>query len=239
MDALLSVRDVSKIYRNGATSVTAVNRASLEVRPGEVILILGPSGSGKTTLLSIMGCILHPTHGKVFVGGQNVNQLSDGESSRLRREQIGFVFHSFNLLSFLTVRKNVEVALNLAGVRGRQAKERATEVLRQVGLEHRLDFLPKKLSSGEKQRVSIARALANNPKVILADEPTGNLDSKTGRLVVDLMAGLARQRGSGVVIVTHDNRILDVADRVLYLSDGSLVNEAVESPADVMAGTRF
>ncbi len=230
MDTLLSVREVSKIYRNGATSVTAVNRASLEVRSGEVILILGPSGSGKTTLLSIMGCILHPTHGEVFVGRQNVNQLSDGELSRLRREQIGFVFQSFNLLDFLTVRKNVEVALNLAGVRGRQARERATEVLRQVGLDHRLDFLPKKLSGGEKQRVSIARALANNPKVVLADEPTGNLDSTAGRIVVDLMTKLARQRGGGVVIVTHDNRILDVADRVLYLSDGSLVNEAVQRP---------
>jgi len=230
MDTLLSVREVSKIYRNGATSVTAVNRASLEVQSGKVILILGPSGSGKTTLLSIMGCILHPTHGEVFVGGQNVNQLSDSELSGLRREQIGFVFQSFNLLSFLTVRKNVEVALNLAGVRGRQAKERTTEVLRQVGLDHRLDFLPKKLSGGEKQRVSIARALANNPKVILADEPTGNLDSTAGRIVVDLMTKLARQRGSGVVIVTHDNRILDVADRVLYLSDGSLVNEAVQRP---------
>lgn len=230
MDTLLSVREVSKIYRNGATSVTAVNRASLEVQSGEVILILGPSGSGKTTLLSIMGCILHPTHGEVFVGGQNVNQLSDSELSGLRREQIGFVFQSFNLLGFLTVRKNVEVALNLAGVRGQQARDRATEVLRQVGLDHRLDFLPKELSGGEKQRVSIARALANNPKVILADEPTGNLDSTAGGIVVDLMTKLARQRGSGVVIVTHDNRILDVGDRVLYLSDGSLVNEAVQRP---------
>ena len=228
MDALLSVRDVSKIYRNGATSVTAVNGASLDIRPGEVTLILGPSGSGKTTLLSIMGCILRATHGEVFVGRQNVNQLSDGELSRLRHEQIGFVFQSFNLLGFLTVRKNVEVALNLAGIRGGQARERATEVLCQVGLDHRLDFLPKKLSGGEKQRVSIARALANNPKVILADEPTGNLDSTAGRIIVDLMAGLARQQGSGVVIVTHDHRIMDIADRVLYLSDGSLVDEAVQ-----------
>jgi putative ABC transport system ATP-binding protein len=222
MDELLNVRDVSKIYRNGATSVTAVNHVSLDVRPGEVILILGPSGSGKTTLLSIMGCLLRPTHGEVFVEGRDVNRLSDSELSRLRREQIGFVFQSFNLLGFLTVRKNVEVVLNLAGVRGRQARERATEVLCQVGLDHRLDFLPRNLSGGEKQRVSIARALANSPRVILADEPTGNLDSNTGRIVVELMTGLARQRDSGVVIVTHDNRIMDVADRVLHLSDGSL-----------------
>ena len=223
MDELLSVRDVSKIYRNGATSVTAVNHVSLDVRPGEVILILGPSGSGKTTLLSIMGCLLRPTHGEVLIEGRDVNRLSDRELSRLRREQIGFVFQSFNLLGFLTVRKNVEVVLNLAEVRGRQARERATEVLCQVGLDHRLDFLPRNLSGGEKQRVSIARALANSPRMILADEPTGNLDSNTGRIVVELMTRLARQRDSGVVIVTHDNRIMDVADRVLHLSDGSLV----------------
>lgn len=226
MNSLLSVRDVSKIYRNGASNVTAVDHASLEVRPGEVILILGPSGSGKTTLLSIMGGLLHPTRGEVLVEGRDVYRLSDRTLSRLRREQIGFVFQSFNLLGFLTVRKNVEVALNLAGVRGRQAKERATEVLCQVELGHRLDFCPRKLSGGEKQRVSIARALAGNPRVILADEPTGNLDSNTGHVVVELMTGLARERGSGVVIVTHDDRILDVADRVLRLSDGALVSEA-------------
>ena len=224
MNELLAVRQVSKIYQNGATSVVAVNDVSLDVRSGEVILILGPSGSGKTTLLSIMGCLLRPTHGDIIIEGQDVSQLSDSELSRLRREQIGFVFQSFNLLSFLTVRKNVEVVLNLVGVGGRQARKRATEILRQVQLDHRLDFLPAKLSGGEKQRVSIARALANNPPVILADEPTGNLDSKTGGIVVELLTGLARQRGSGVVIVTHDNRILDAADRVLYLSDGSLVD---------------
>lgn len=221
---ILTVRQVSKIYQNGAASVMAVNDVSLEVRSGEVILILGPSGSGKTTLLSIMGCLLRPTHGDVIIEGQDVSHLSDGELSRLRREQIGFVFQSFNLLNFLTVRKNVEVVLNLVGVRGRQARKHATEILRQVRLDHRLDFLPAKLSGGEKQRVSIARALANNPRMILADEPTGNLDSKTGGIAVESLTGLARQRGSGVVIVTHDNRILDAADRVLYLSDGSLVD---------------
>jgi putative ABC transport system ATP-binding protein len=223
---LLSVRDVSKIYGQGPISVTALDRVSLEVRTGEVILILGPSGSGKTTLLSIMGCILRPTQGDVLANGCNVNTLSDGELARLRREQIGFVFQSFNLLPFLTVRQNVEVALNLNGSRGRQARERATELLHRVHLDHRLDFSPRDLSGGEKQRVSIARALANDPKVLLADEPTGSLDSQTGRIVVDLLAGLAREKGSGVVIVTHDNRILDVADRVLHLVDGALAGHA-------------
>jgi putative ABC transport system ATP-binding protein len=221
---LLSVRGVSKIYGNGAASVTAVNRVNLEVQAGEVVLILGPSGSGKTTLLSIMGCLLRPTCGEVRVEGRDVSQLSDADLSRLRRERIGFVFQSFNLLDFLTVRKNVEVALNLAGVGGRQARNQATEVLCQVGLGHRLDFAPKKLSGGEKQRVSIARAVANSPKLILADEPTGNLDSNTGRVVVELLAELAHQQGSGVVIVTHDNRIVGIADRTLHLSDGSLVD---------------
>jgi putative ABC transport system ATP-binding protein len=223
---LLSVRDVSKIYGQGPISVTALDRVSLEVHTGEVILILGPSGGGKTTLLSIMGCILRPTHGDVLANGCNVNTLSDGELARLRREQIGFVFQSFNLLPFLTVRQNVEVALNLNGSRGHQARERATELLHRVQLDHRLDFWPRDLSGGEKQRVSIARALANDPKVLLADEPTGSLDSQTGRTVVNLLAGLAREEGSGVVIVTHDNRIVDVADRVLHLVDGALAGHS-------------
>jgi putative ABC transport system ATP-binding protein len=173
-----------------------------------------------------MGCLLRPTHGEVFAHGANVNHLSDVELSCLRRDEIGFVFQSFNLLGFLTVRQNVEVVLNLAGVGGRAARERAAELLRQVKLDHRLDFSPQDLSGGEKQRVSVARALANDPKAILADEPTGNLDSKSGRVVVDLLAGLARSKGSGVVIVTHDNRILDVADQIVYLSDGRLTEHA-------------
>jgi putative ABC transport system ATP-binding protein len=219
---LLSIRNVSKYYGRGPSRVTAVDRVSLCVGSGEVILILGPSGSGKTTLLSIMGCLLRPTHGEVFANGTNVYQLPDGELSRLRRERIGFVFQSFNLLGFLTVRQNVEVVLNLGGIRGQQARERATELLRWVKLDHRLEFRPRDLSGGEKQRVSIARALANDPMLILADEPTGSLDSKTGRIVVDLLAALARDRGSGVVIVSHDQRIMDAADRVLYLGDGVL-----------------
>jgi putative ABC transport system ATP-binding protein len=222
MQTLLSVQNVSKIYGQGPGRVVAVDDVSLEVQPGEVTLILGPSGSGKTTLLSILGCLLRPTSGQVLANGSDVSQLSDAELSRLRREQIGFVFQSFNLLNFLTVRQNVEVVLNLNGTSGAAARARATELLRLVGLDHRLDFSPTDLSGGERQRVAIARALANDPALILADEPTGNLDSKTGRVVVDLLAGLARERGRGVVLVTHDTRILDMADRVLYLADGAL-----------------
>lgn len=228
MERLLSIQDVTKVYGDGPRCVTALNGVSLDVHSGEVILILGPSGSGKTTLLSIMGCILRPTHGEVFANGCDVNQLSDHELSRLRREQIGFVFQSFNLLNFLTARKNVEVVMNLAGIRGQRARERAVELLSLVKLDHRLDFAPGDLSGGEKQRVSIARALANDPKVILADEPTANLDSRTGRVVVDLLASLAREKGCGVVIVTHDCRIAEIADRVLYLNDGALSEVAPE-----------
>ena len=222
MDALLEVCDVSMVFGDGSSRVTAVDGASLAVYPGEVILILGPSGSGKTTLLSIMGGLLRPTQGEVRINGQSIYDLPDGETSRLRCREIGFVFQSFNLLNFLTVRKNVEVMLNLGGVSGRQARQRAEQLLSQVKLDHRLDFYPAKLSGGERQRVSIARALANDPQLILADEPTGNLDSANGRAVVKILSELARGRRCGVVIVTHDSRVLDVADRVLYLADGKL-----------------
>jgi len=227
MSDLLSIRDISKIYEEGQTQVCAVNHVSLTIQPGQVVLILGPSGSGKTTLLSIMGCLLSPTHGQVWIGDQNVYRLSDGELSRLRCEQIGFVFQSFNLLNFLTARKNVEVALNLAGKRGREARERADQVLRQVQLGHRLDFAPRNLSGGEKQRVSIARALANRPRLLLADEPTGNLDSQTGQSLGQLIRDLAKNEGTGVVVVTHDNRIENIADRILYLEDGILKDEKI------------
>jgi putative ABC transport system ATP-binding protein len=226
--ALLSVQSVSKIYGEGPGRVVAVDGVTLEVRPGEVILILGPSGSGKTTLLSVLGCLLRPTSGKVLANGSDVSQLSDAQLSRLRREHIGFVFQSFNLLSFLTARQNVEVALNLNGIGGASARARATDLLRQVELGHRSDFSPTNLSGGEKQRVAIARAMANEPALILADEPTGNLDSRTGRVVVDLLAGLARERRRGVVVVTHDTRILHAADRVFYLADGALSRHAPE-----------
>ena len=224
MEELLCVHNVSKSYGEGQACVTAVAGVSLSIHSGEVVLILGPSGSGKTTLLSIMGGLLHPTEGQVFLNGRDVYRLSDRELSYLRCQQIGYVFQSFNLLNFLTVRQNVEVMLNLAGLTGQQARDRADEVLKSMKLEHRLSFAPQKLSGGERQRVSIARALANNPCLILADEPTGNLDSTAGQNVAGILFGLAHQNGCGVVIVTHDTRILGVADRVLHLSDGTLVS---------------
>ncbi len=222
MQPILRLHDICKTFTDGRIHVPAVRHVSLEVFPGQVVFILGPSGSGKTTLLSMMGGLMHPTSGEVYIDDQDLYHLSDAALSRLRCQKIGFVFQSFNLLNFLSVRKNVEVMLNLAGKRGRAARDRAVEVLRQVQLAHRLDFLPQNLSGGERQRVSIARALANHPQLLLADEPTGSLDTSTGRAVVDLLASMAKQPQCAVVIVTHDNRILDIADRVLSIIDGAL-----------------
>ncbi len=223
MGELLNVREVSKTYVCGAASVTAVDRVSFAVAAGQVVLILGPSGSGKTTLLSMLGGLLRPTQGEVCVAGWSLYRLPDAELCRLRCRAIGFVFQSFNLLDFLTARRNVEVVMRLAGVPAGQARERAADLLRQVQLGHRLDFWPRDLSGGERQRVSVARALANSPRLILADEPTGSLDSSAGRLVASILAGLAREKGSAVVIVTHDTRIVDLAAHVFWLADGALV----------------
>lgn len=218
----IEARQVSKDYGSGNTWVAAVRNVSLTINKGEVVLILGPSGSGKTTLLSMLGCILTPTEGEILIDGQDVTQLPDGALSAVRKRRIGFVFQAFNLLKSLTVRENVEVALNLAGVRGQAAREAAAGILKEVGLQDRLDFYPADLSGGEKQRVSIARALVNDPEIVLADEPTGNLDSKTGHKIGHILKELATKRGAAVVIVTHDNRIEDIADRTFHIEDGRL-----------------
>jgi putative ABC transport system ATP-binding protein len=221
---VLEVVNLSKTYGHGRTAVHAVRGVSFSLEEGEMVLIMGPSGSGKTTLLSMIGCLLTPTSGRVFICGEEVTSLPQRRLSEIRLKRLGFVFQSFNLLSSLTALENVLVALNLAGVRGREAKERAEGLLRLVGLGGRLDHLPHELSGGERQRVAIARALANEPKIILADEPTGNLDSKTGHRVVELLRRAAKEGNRSVIIASHDHRIREMADRVLYLEDGRLSN---------------
>lgn len=219
-DPLMRVRGVVKRFGEGQAAVTAVAGVDLDILPKEVILIMGPSGSGKTTLLSVMGALLKPTEGEVWIGGREVSVLSEHVLPQVRIAHIGFVFQDFNLLSALTARENVEVVRNLAGVRGERAREAATRLLTELGLAERLDFRPDKLSGGEKQRVAIARALANEPDVLLCDEPTANLDSKIGHDIVRRLRDIAQQQSKAVVIVSHDNRIMEHADRVLWLEDG-------------------
>lgn len=221
-EVVLEARGLTKVFGNGATAVRAVDGVDLAVRRGEVVLIMGPSGSGKTTLLTVIGGLLRPTEGSVRIKNVDITRLGDGKLSKVRQRWVGFVFQSFNLLESLNALENVEVALNLAGRRGPAARKKAEQILRGLGMGHRLRFKPRDLSGGEKQRVSIARALANDPELVLADEPTANLDSKQGREVVQLLRDIAREQGRTVVIVSHDERIRQMAGRVLWLEDGRL-----------------
>lgn len=225
MNEVINVKNLSKEFGKKNAKVTAVRDVSMKLDEGEVLMILGPSGSGKTTLLSMIGCILTPTSGEIYIDGQKISTLPEQELPAIRKRKIGFVFQSFNLLKSLTVQENVEVALNLNGTRGKEAKAKARELLREVGLAERLGFYPADLSGGEKQRVSIARALANDPKILLADEPTGNLDSKTGQKIGSILRDLAKNDGKSVIIVTHDNRIENLADRIIQLEDGMIKNQ--------------
>jgi putative ABC transport system ATP-binding protein len=205
-----------------------VDGIDISVHRGELVLIMGPSGSGKTTLLTLIGGLLHPAAGTVRVNGRDITSLKERQLTKFRRHYLGFVFQSFNLLESLNARENVEVALNFAGIRGRKARKRATELLSDLGMGDRLEGKPKELSGGERQRVSIARALANDPQLILADEPTANLDSRHGHEVVELLHDIAKTQRRTIVIVSHDHRIRDVADRVLWLQDGRF--EQFEQP---------
>jgi putative ABC transport system ATP-binding protein len=221
-EPLLSVERVSKDFGGGHTLVRAVVDASFATERGEVALIMGPSGSGKTTLLSMIGGILRPTSGRIVVDGLEITSLRRRELPRIRRELVGFVFQTFNLLESLSALENVEIALNIAGVRGGAAEKRAVGLLCEAGLEHRLHFNARSLSAGERQRVALARALANEPRLLLADEPTANLDSDAGREVMTLLRGLTARRGHAAVVVSHDPRLLDVADHAYRLCDGRL-----------------
>ncbi len=222
---LLSLQRVSKIYGEGAGAVAAVVDVDLDLMAGEFTLLMGPSGSGKTTLLMMMGCLLKPTSGTVSVAGVEVQGLPEHALPAVRLRHLGYIFQGFNLFPALTARENVEVAFDLKGIRGRAAREGAARHLERIGLGHRLDHRPEDLSGGEKQRVAIARALAAEPPIILADEPTASLDGSTGHQVTELLRKLAREEGRTVFVVTHDPRILDLADRILHMEDGRIVKD--------------
>jgi putative ABC transport system ATP-binding protein len=215
------VRGLTKTYGEGTLAVAAVRDLDLDLAPGEVVLVMGPSGSGKTTLLLMLGAMLRPTAGSIQVDGVDVARAPERRLPALRAHRFGFVFQDFNLLGALTAAENVELACNLAGVTGSIARRRAHALLDRVGLGHRVGFRPEQLSGGEKQRVAIARALANDPPLVLADEPTANLDSAHGREVARLLRQLATEDRRSVVVVSHDARLKEIADRVLWLEDGT------------------
>jgi len=231
MSAAISVRDVTKVFVEGPHQVSVLHGVDFDVEQGEVVLLMGPSGSGKTTLLSIMGCILRATSGSVQVAGMEVSTLSERELPGVRLHNIGFIFQGFNLFPTLTVGENVELALDLKGIRGTKAKGEARRLLEQVGLAAKYDSFPSDLSGGQKQRVAIARALSGSPGVILADEPTAALDSHSGRKVMEMMRDLADKHGRGVVVVTHDSRVLEFGDRIVHMEDGRIAQSVTEAAA--------
>lgn len=220
---ILDLEGVTKVYGSGELAVAALKEANFRVLGGEIVAVMGPSGSGKTTLLTIAGALLRPTTGNVTVCGIDVTRMNEAKLAAIRRERIGFVYQSFNLLEALTALENVRIVLQeRRNHSGAHAAEHAREMLDVFGLSHRINSLPKKMSDGEKQRVALARALAKDPELILADEPTANLDAKRGREVMELLRQKALELHKAVVVVSHDNRIREFAHRIVWLEDGRL-----------------
>ncbi len=221
----ISIAQLNHYFGRGALRKQVLYDINLQIDRGEIIIMTGPSGSGKTTLLTLMGSLRSLHEGSLNILGTELFDASK-EQMLLTRRNIGYIFQAHNLLGFLTAYQNVEMALEIQDVTAVEADERIREMLAAVGLEHRMDYYPSDLSGGQKQRVAIARALVSQPKIILADEPTAALDKKSGRDVVEIMEKLARDQGCTILLVTHDNRILDLADRIIYMEDGYLVNRA-------------
>jgi putative ABC transport system ATP-binding protein len=227
MSHAISVHDVTKTYGSGATAYQALRGVDFYVSPSEFVMLSGPSGSGKTTLLSILGCVLGPTTGDVALLGEDISRATEKDLPRLRREYIGFVFQSHNLIASLDATENIALLLRMRGYAPRDAVAESRRLLDAVGLSDKHASLPRDLSGGQRQRVAIARALAGSPPIILADEPTAALDAQNGLAVTELLRSLAKEHGHTVVVVTHDNRIFHVADRIVHIEDG-LVTHTTE-----------
>jgi putative ABC transport system ATP-binding protein len=219
--ALIETADLWKTYEMGAEQVHALSGVSIQIQRGEYVAIMGPSGSGKSTLMNLIGCLDTPSKGSYLLNGKQVSQMNDDELARIRNEEIGFVFQTFNLLPRATALHNVELPLIYAGVSGKLRADRATQALQRVELADRMSHRPNQLSGGQRQRVAIARALVNNPSILLADEPTGNLDTKTGVEIMNLFARL-HEGGNTIILVTHEADIAAHAHRVIYLRDGQV-----------------
>jgi putative ABC transport system ATP-binding protein len=228
---VVQLENLEKSYQLGKTTVQALRGVSLSLHEGEFMVVMGPSGSGKTTLLNIIGTLDKPTSGRALIDGEDIAKMNDEQLTKLRRYKIGFVFQFHNLIPVLNALENVQLPLLTAGTGRKASEERATELLTRVGLKDRIDHLPDELSGGEQQRVAIARALANHPRIILADEPTGDLDTKTGSEVVQIMYDLAKQEKTAVVVVTHDPIISSRADRLFEMRDGRISETVRESVA--------
>ncbi|MFC2143386.1 ABC transporter ATP-binding protein [Candidatus Aenigmatarchaeota archaeon] len=220
MKEIIKLQNVWKIYKMGEVNVDALRGITLTINAGEFVAITGPSGSGKSTLMHILGSLDLPTKGKVFLDGKNIAQMSESELAQLRGKKVGFIFQQFNLLPTFTAIENVMLPLELQDFSYKQAEKEATRLLTMVGLRDRMNHLPKELSGGQQQRVSIARALAGDPDVILADEPTGNLDSKTGKYIMDLLGKLHKKEKKTILLVTHDRNLVKHAHRVVHIKDG-------------------
>jgi putative ABC transport system ATP-binding protein len=233
MESIVAIQNLNHYFRNGSLDKQVLFDINLEINPGELIILTGPSGSGKTTLLSLIGGLRSVQEGSIRTLGKELHRASENQLVGVRR-QIGYIFQDHNLLPFMTALQNVQMSVELhEDISNRQARTKSETILKAVGLSDRLNYYPQNLSGGQKQRVAIARALVSHPKLVLADEPTAALDSKTGRAVVELMQRLAKEQECAILIVTHDNRILDRADRIIHMEDGRLVRNRLIDWASV------
>ena len=220
-DFVIEAKDLCKVYKLGEVEVKALCGVSLNIKRGEILAIMGPSGSGKSTLMNLLGCLDRPTSGQYYLDGELVSHLNDDQLADIRNRKVGFVFQNFNLLSRMTALANVELPLRYAGITD-SGHKRGKEAMEQVNLSNRMNHKPMELSGGQQQRVAIARSLINHPSIIMADEPTGNLDSKSGREIMDLLVDLNKNSGTTLILVTHDPNIADRAKRVIHLYDGQI-----------------
>jgi putative ABC transport system ATP-binding protein len=222
---VVDARELTKVYQMGEVEVHALRGLSLQIKPGEVIAIMGPSGSGKSTLMNMLGCLDRPTSGEYYLDGESVANLNDNQLADIRNRKVGFVFQSFNLLPRSTALMNVELPLRYSRTNGRNRKQVAKDALTAVGLEDRINHRPNELSGGQQQRVALARAIVNNPSIIMADEPTGNLDTKSGDEIMELLLNLNKESGATLIIVTHDPEIAKQTQRVIQILDGVVVED--------------
>lgn len=223
---MIRMEKIRKVYSTGKVDVEALRGVDLHIKKGEFVTVIGPSGSGKSTLMNIMGCLDKPSTGNYLLNGQNIQNLNDNQLSELRNNEIGFVFQNFNLLPYASAYENVEMPLLFAGVGGKKRKEKVEYILDKVGLADRMDHRPNELSGGQKQRVAIARALVNSPNIILADEPTGNLDSHSGTEIMELFVNLW-QEGNTIVMITHDPRAKEFTNKFVNITDGMILESAM------------